>query len=123
MRFAYSRTPSPHSSTPQLLDTTLRSSVPTSYRAWINAIGTPHRPKPPTARDAPRGMSATASAGPGTTLSITRWRLVAGRPRLVAYDPADRSGRVRLVTGVAARAGGGAGEPARGGRAPGAPAG
>ncbi|GAB2685636.1 hypothetical protein GCM10027194_19140 [Thalassiella azotivora] len=36
----------------------------------MSTLGTPHRPNPPTARDAPSPMSATASAALRTTLSI-----------------------------------------------------
>src|SRR5690606_33095749 len=69
IRRAPSSTPRPQSSTPQLLLTTDRSVVPCSSRASISAIGLPHSPKPPTASEAPSGMSATASAALATTLS------------------------------------------------------
>jgi hypothetical protein len=62
--------PSPQSSTPQLFETTLRSSTPAACSAEIRAIGTPHSPKPPTASVAPDGMSATAVAASRTTLSM-----------------------------------------------------
>ncbi len=71
MRRRPSRRPSPQSSTPQLLLTTSRSVVPASSSAWMSALGMPHRPKPPTARLAPLGMSATASPALPTVLSIT----------------------------------------------------
>jgi len=38
----------------------------------MRTIGMPHRPKPPTARLAPSGMSATASAADPTILSRPR---------------------------------------------------
>src|SRR5690606_37307199 len=62
--------PRPQSSTPALLDTASSSSTPASSNARISAAGTPHSPKPPTARVLPEGMSATASAAEGTVLSI-----------------------------------------------------
>jgi hypothetical protein len=65
MRRACRRTPSPQSSTPQLLLTTLRFVVPCVRRASMRAIGLPESPKPPTARLAPSGMSATAAAADG----------------------------------------------------------
>ena len=62
----------PSPSTPQLLETTPSPPTPRSYSAWISTFGTPLRPKPPTASDAPSGTSATASAAEATTLSILR---------------------------------------------------
>src|SRR3954467_12166988 len=47
-----------------------RSEAPCWSSASISWIGTPHRPKPPTARVAPEGMSATASRVVATTLSM-----------------------------------------------------
>ena len=47
--------PSPAPSTPQLLDTTVRSSAPCSSSASMRNHGMPARPKPPTARLAPDG--------------------------------------------------------------------
>ncbi|KQR91231.1 hypothetical protein ASF93_07720 [Microbacterium sp. Leaf347] len=83
MRRAFSSTPRPQSSTPQLFETIERSLVPCASRASMRAIGLPERPKPPTARLAPSGMSATASAGVATSLSITGHsfveRIVGGR--------------------------------------------
>ena len=69
IRRSPSSRPSPQSSTPQLFDTASRSVVPASSSAWISTDGIPHSPKPPTARVAPSGMSATASAADVTTLS------------------------------------------------------
>ncbi len=63
--------PSPQPSTPQLFDTTSRSSMPDSSSAAINTLGIPHNPKPPTAREDPGTMSATASRALATTLSTT----------------------------------------------------
>src|SRR5690625_5084360 len=65
---AASSSPSPQSSTPQLLDTTDRSLTPVACRARMSSIGLPHSPKPPTARVAPGGMSSTAVAASGYTL-------------------------------------------------------
>ena len=62
MRLAFSRMPRPQSSTPQLLLTMLRSLVPCASSASMSAMGLPESPNPPTASDAPSGMSATASA-------------------------------------------------------------
>src|SRR4051794_3102424 len=67
---ADSSIPRPHSSTPQLLLTVSSSSTPAASSASISAVGMPQRPKPPTASEAPLGMSATASAALPTTLSI-----------------------------------------------------
>src|SRR6185295_4149751 len=64
--------PSPQSSTPQLFDTTCRSVVPASCSAAISWVGTPQRPNPPTASDAPSEMSATAAAADSETLSAGR---------------------------------------------------
>lgn len=63
--------PSPQPSTPQLFDTTSRSSTPDSSSAAINTLGIPHNPKPPTAREDPGITSATASRALATTLSTT----------------------------------------------------
>jgi len=71
MRCAASRMPRPQSSTPQLLLTTLRSVVPWARSASMRAIGFPESPKPPTASEAPSGMSATAAAADSHCLSIT----------------------------------------------------
>ena len=62
MRLAFSSTPRPQSSTPQLFETIERSRVPWASNASMRAMGFPERPKPPTASEAPSGMSATASA-------------------------------------------------------------
>ncbi|SEF17057.1 hypothetical protein SAMN05216533_8128 [Streptomyces sp. Ag109_O5-10] len=70
MRPAAGSTPSPRPSTPQLFDTTSRPVAPCSCRARIAVSGTPLSPKPPTASDAPSGMSATASAALARTLSM-----------------------------------------------------
>src|SRR5450830_104148 len=70
IRPSLSRMPSPQSSTPQLLLTVSRSVAPRSCRASIRAPGMPHSPIPPTAREAPSWMSATASAALATTLLI-----------------------------------------------------
>ena len=70
MRPAESRTPRPQPSTPQLLDTTSSSEAPWSSSARISTIGTPTSPNPPTASDAPFGMSATASAADTKVLSM-----------------------------------------------------
>ena len=63
--------PSPQPSTPQLFETTSRSSTPASSRAAINTLGIPLNPKPPTASEDPDTMSATASRALATTLSTT----------------------------------------------------
>src|SRR5262249_33721272 len=83
--------PSPAPSTPQLFDTVSRSVLPCSSSAAISRIGTPHRPKPPTARDAPSGMSRTASATELTVLSI--YALPASSP--VPHPTQGTAGRVR----------------------------
>ena len=62
MRLLSSSTPSPQPSTPQLFETVTRSVAPCSSSASIRLCGMPLSPKPPTAIDAPLGMSATASA-------------------------------------------------------------
>lgn len=67
-----SRTPSPQSSTPQLLETHSRSFTPNAWTESMSTLGMPHSPNPPTASVAPSGMSATASAGEVTTLSMPR---------------------------------------------------
>src|SRR5680860_1515738 len=72
MRWSSSSRPSPQPSTPQLLLMVSRSVVPCACRASISTSGMPQSPKPPTAREAPSGMSATASAALATTLSIIR---------------------------------------------------
>src|SRR3954452_13945226 len=71
MRPAASSRPRPQPSTPRLLETISRSVVPLASSARISSIGTPLRPKPPTAIDAPSGMSATASAAEATRLSMS----------------------------------------------------
>jgi hypothetical protein len=81
MRLAFKRIPSPQSSTPQLLLTMLRSVVPWASSASMRAMGLPESPKPPTASDAPSGISATASAADPTVLSITSHSSVTGRIR------------------------------------------
>src|SRR5882724_2612943 len=68
---ALRRIPSPQSSTPQLLETTLSCLVPDRCSASIRPMGMPHRPKPPTAIDAASGMSATAVARSATTLFMS----------------------------------------------------
>src|SRR5690606_6577197 len=70
MRLARRRTPSPQSSTPQLLLTMERSCDPRSRRALMRTMGIPESPNPPHAMLAPSGMSATASAAVATVLSI-----------------------------------------------------
>ena len=70
IRCAPSSTPRPAPSTPQLLETTVRSPAPWSSSASISTHGMPHSPNPPTASVAPRGTSATAWAASGTTLSM-----------------------------------------------------
>src|SRR3954447_531661 len=70
MRPSRSRMPSPQSSTPQLLLTVSSPEVPALCSASIRATGMPQRPNPPTAREEPSGMSATASSALATTLSI-----------------------------------------------------
>ena len=62
--------PRPNSSTPQLLLTVTRSFTPVARTASINTEGRPQSPNPPTAKDDPLVMSATASAALATTLSI-----------------------------------------------------
>src|SRR4051812_48282104 len=76
MRPSLSSTPRPQSSTPQLLLMVSSPVVPASYRAWISAAGIPHSPNPPTASEAPSGMSATAAAGLAATLLIIAASLV-----------------------------------------------
>src|SRR5688500_3294666 len=92
--------PSPQSSTPQLFDTIRSSLVPASWRALMSSVGTPQSPNPPTAIEAPSGMSATASAAEGTTLSkrgsLSSW----------SADRADSSG-ARSRADVLAGASGG----------------
>lgn|SRR6478735_4201583 len=86
MRPAASRTASPDSIAPQLLETTDRPPVPRSYSAWISTFGTPLSPKPPTASDAPSATSATAAPAVATTLSIR------GAPSLPRAPEADSQG-------------------------------
>ena len=62
MRLLSSSTPKPQPSTPQLFETVTSSEAPCSSSASIRLCGMPLSPKPPTAIDAPLGMSATASA-------------------------------------------------------------
>ncbi len=57
----------PQPSTPQLFDTIDKSRVPCASSASMSAMGLPERPNPPTASDAPSGMSATASAAEANT--------------------------------------------------------
>src|SRR4029453_4158454 len=89
------RIPRPQSSTPQLLGAPFGSLAPRSGRAAISFIGLPDRPKPPTAREAPSGMSATASAGLGTTLSIPGPLLPEPRTGVTVPPVRARSGFVR----------------------------
>src|SRR5438046_2547492 len=70
IRPSRSRIPNPQSSTPQLLLTVSSFVVPCSCRASIRATGMPQSPNPPTAREAPSEISATAAAALATTLSI-----------------------------------------------------
>src|SRR3954454_11563543 len=70
IRWSESSTPRPAPSTPQLLETTVRSPAPCRSSASMSTQGMPLNPKPPTARLAPCGTSATAWAASGTTLSI-----------------------------------------------------
>ena len=65
-----SSTPSPQPSTPQLLETVTSPVAPCASNALMRTCGMPHSPNPPTASDAPSEMSATASAGSVTTLSM-----------------------------------------------------
>ena len=59
--------------------------LPCSSSASIRPVGMPHRPKPPTASDAPSGMSATASAADAYVLSIPlRFSSPPRRPAFVA---------------------------------------
>src|SRR5262249_40990946 len=67
-----SRRPSPQSSTPQLLDTTVRSLTPRRTSAAIRFSGMPQRPKPPTTIVAPSATSATASSAAPTTFCSIR---------------------------------------------------
>ena len=83
MRFTWrarSSRPSPKSSTPALLLTQVRSRVPRAAMAAMRCSGRPHRPKPPTVSVAPWGMSATAAAAEGKTLSAA-WRTAAAAER------------------------------------------
>src|SRR5579862_1078518 len=68
IRWAPSSRPRPQPSTPQLLETTCNVEAPEATSASTRSIGTPHRPKPPTASEAPSPMSATAAAALSTTL-------------------------------------------------------
>src|SRR5690349_899646 len=68
MRPAASSTPRPRPSTPQLFVTTLSWAAPSSYRARTRISGTPLRPKPPTASEAPSDIPATAPAALALTL-------------------------------------------------------
>src|SRR3954468_3343046 len=70
IRCAPSSTPRPAPSTPQLLETTVKSPAPCASSASISTHGMPLSPKPPTASVAPEGTSATAWAASGTTLSM-----------------------------------------------------
>src|SRR5215472_1197277 len=91
MRRLSSSKPSPAPSTPQLLDTVSKSVPPCSSKASISRIGTPHSPKPPTASDAPSGMSRTAAATELTVLSI--YALPASSP--APHPTQAAAGRVR----------------------------
>src|SRR5665213_519752 len=88
IRRASSRTPSPSPSTPQLLLTVSRLVAPCSNSASISTDGTPHRPNPPIAIDAPSKTSATASLADGTTLS-TRPPLSNGKLRALSQSYAS----------------------------------
>ena len=64
-----SSSPSPASSTPALLDTTVRSFTPDSRIASISTDGMPHSPKPPDMMVIPsRSTPANASVAPGYSL-------------------------------------------------------
>lgn len=63
MRRSFSSSPSPQSSTPQLFETTSRSSIPWVSRASIRTLGIPHKPNPPTAKELPLTISAIAASG------------------------------------------------------------
>jgi len=67
MRRAANSTPRPDPSVPQLLLTISNARAPCSSKALISTSGTPTKPNPPTASEAPFGMSATACAAVGTT--------------------------------------------------------
>src|SRR3954447_11913462 len=102
MRPAARSSPSPQPSTPRLLDTISRSVVSLASSARISSIGTPLRPNPPTAIDAPSGMSATASAADATLLSMSFLFLSILGAVEVREDPlGDAEGAVgRRHTGV-----------------------
>src|SRR5919202_5886426 len=70
IRCAPSSTPRPAPSTPQLLETTVRSPAPCACSASMSTHGMPLKPNPPTASVAPEGTSARAWAASGTTLSM-----------------------------------------------------
>src|SRR5690348_5140981 len=70
IRRSPSSTPRPAPSTPQLLETTVRSPAPCPSSASISTHGMPLSPNPPTASVAPEATSATARAASGTTLSM-----------------------------------------------------
>jgi penicillin-insensitive murein DD-endopeptidase len=69
---ARSSTPRPKSSTPQLLETKVRSFTPSSFRARMEFSGMPQRPNPPARIVAPEGTSATASRAVAKTLFMAR---------------------------------------------------
>src|ERR1700722_15180008 len=69
MRCCSRSRPRPAPSAPALFDATVRFVAPCASSASIRIRGTPLRPKPPTARLAPSGMSATASCALATVLS------------------------------------------------------
>lgn len=106
------RMPRPWSSVPQLLDTTRSASVPWAWRASMRAVGTPHRPNPPTASEAPSPMSATAWAAVGTVLSMRSSEDLRGGVREVAAVGVEVSVRGGVV-GVQGHDGG-ADAPAEG---------
>src|SRR4029453_8843878 len=69
--FALTSIPTPKSSTPGLLLTTVRFRVPRAWSALMRFSGRPHKPKPPHMTVAPSGMSATASAALLITLFMS----------------------------------------------------
>src|SRR4029077_16055757 len=75
--------PMPASSTPALLLMIVSPRVPRANKALMRFSGIPQRPKPPIMIVAPSGMTATASAGPGTTLFPAYRTTIGGRGQRV----------------------------------------
>jgi len=101
MRPAARRTPRPRPSTPQLFETTRRPPAPCACRARMRTSGTPPRPKPPTASDAPSTPSRRSRRGgvDRVDADAARAEFQGGGPRQAAQRPL--AGRVgdRVVRG------------------------